>query len=86
MQTILSQLVQQFKQNHDQKAPLEIVVAPAALATLAIKQSARPKWEGIPLKVRLFEPDEVMPPGLGDSMGVFVHNDAGELSLRSCDL
>lgn len=86
MSRILSQLLEQFKQNHSGKAPLEIVVAPAALASLAIKQSAHPKVDGVPVLCRLFEPKEVMKPGAGNRLGVFVHNDAGNLSLRSCDL
>lgn len=86
MSQILSQLVEQFKRKHNGKAPRGIVVAPAALATLAIKQSAKPKVEGIPVTCRLFEHREVLKPGKGTQLGVFVHNDAGDLSLRSCDL
>lgn len=86
MPRILSQLLEQFKTNHSGKAPQEIVVAPAALASLAIKQSARHKVEGVPLTCRLFDPSEVLKPGKGTRMGVFVRNDAGDLSLRSCDL
>lgn len=86
MSRILSQLLEQFKQNHDGKAPLEIVAAPAALASLAIKQSAKLKIDGVPLLCRLFDPKEVLKPGKGTRLGVFIHNDAGDLTLRSCDL
>jgi len=86
MPKILSQLLEQFKQNHSGKAPQEIVVAPAALASLAIKQSAHPKVEGVPLTCRLFTPQEALKPGKGTRLGVFVHNETGTLSLRSCDL
>ncbi|MGV0949149.1 MAG: hypothetical protein ACOYB3_00655 [Azonexus sp.] len=86
MPKILSQLLEQFKQNHAGKAPQEIVAAPAALASLAIKQSARPKVEGVPLTCRLFTPQEVLKPGKGTRLGVFIHNETGTLSLRSCDL
>lgn len=78
--------MEQFKTNHSGKAPLEIVVAPAALAALAIKQCARPKFDGVTVVCRLFNPDEVLKPSLGSRMGVFVYNDAGDLSLRCCDL
>lgn len=85
MQRILSQLLEQFKQKHG-KAPQEIVVAPAALASLALKKSAKSKIDGVSLTCRLFSPGEVLPPGKGTRLGVFVHNDAGDLTLRSCDL
>lgn len=86
MNKVLNQLLEQFKSNHNGQAPREIVVAPVALASLAIKQSAKPKVGGVPLLCRLFEPTEALKPGEGTRLGVFVHNDAGELSLRSCDL
>ena len=86
MSRILSQLLEQFKQNHSGQAPREIVVAPAALAALAIKQSARPKFDGVPVVCRLFDPTEVLNPGVGTRLGVFVYNDTGDLSLRCCDL
>lgn len=86
MHQILSQFLTQFKQSHSGKAPLEVIVAPAALASLAIKQSARPKVDGVPVLCRLFDPKEVLQPGKGTRLGIFVHNDAGDLSLRSCDL
>jgi len=78
--------MEQFKTNHSGKAPLEIVLAPAALASLAIKQSARPKLDGVHVVCRLFDPTEVLNPGAGTRLGVFVYNDTGDLSLRCCDL
>lgn len=86
MSAILTQLLEQFKQKHNGAAPLEIVVAPAALASLAIRQASRLKVEGVPVLCRLFEKTEVLRPGDGKRLGVFVHNDAGDLTLRSCDL
>lgn len=86
MPKILSKFLEQFKQKHGGKAPLEIVVAPAALASLALKKSARPKFEDVPVLCRLFSLKEVLRPGAGTRMGVFIHNDAGDLTLRSCDL
>ena len=86
MHRILPQLLNQFKRNHDGNLPQEIVTAPAALAALAIKQSAHPKIDGVPVVCRLFDPKEVLKPGEGTRMGIFVHNDSGDLSLRSCDL
>lgn len=86
MSNLLSKFLAQFKQSHRGTAPQEIVVAPAALAALAIKQSARPSFEDIPLICRLFEPQEVLKPGTGTRLGIFVYNREGDLELRSCDL
>lgn len=83
---VLNQLLEQFRKHHDEKAPLEIVVAPAALASLAIKQSATPKVDGVPLTCRLFALNEALKPGKGSRLGVFLHNNCGDLTLRSCDL
>jgi len=81
--SILSKLVDQFETKNGHK-PKKIVVAPIALATLSIKRSIAPIWEGIPVECRLFEETEVVEKGT--VLGIFVYNDAGTLSLRSCDL
>jgi hypothetical protein len=52
---VLTQLVEQYRQRH-QRLPEQIVVHPVALATLAIKQSIAPKWNGIPVKCREIKP------------------------------
>jgi hypothetical protein len=86
MPKILSLFLDQFKQSHNNQAPKEIVVAPAALAALAVKQSARTKVDGIPVTCRLFDKSEAVKPGKGTRLGIFVHNDTGNLTVRSCDL
>lgn len=83
---ILAQLLEQFKQNHGGSLPQEIVVTPAALATLAIKQSARVKIEGVQVVCRLFTPEEALKPGSGTRLGVFVKVSKNSMSLRSCGL
>lgn len=54
-QKILSQLVNQFKEQH-QRLPDEIVIHPVALAALALKKSVAPLWNGIPVKCRVVKP------------------------------
>lgn len=45
---VLSQLVAQFQDRHG-RPPEEIIIHPVALAALALKQSAGPRWNGIPV-------------------------------------
>lgn len=78
---ILSQMVEQFRQEHNQ-APREIVVAPVALLALGIKQSVMPFWDNVPVKCRLFEESEVVEVGTGTRLGVFVYKG----DLRACEL
>ena len=74
-------MVDQFQQTHAQ-APKEIVVAPVALIALGIKGSLAPFWDNIPVRCQLFDEAEVVQPGEGTRMGVFVYKG----DLRSCDL
>jgi len=83
---MLSSLLEQYRKTHSGLDPLEIVVAPAALASLAIKQSAQTKVGQVQVVCRLFDPSEVTKPGIGKRLGVFVYKNGGDLELRGCEL
>lgn len=85
MSQILHKLVDQFRQIHSGNLPKEIVVAPAALAALSIKQGVKLSVYGTQVTCRLFDKSEVTKLGTGTKLGVFVKKDK-ETSLRSCDL
>lgn len=86
MDQVLCQLVDQFKASHKGSNPKEVVVTPAALASLAIKSSVTVKVQSTPVVSYLFDPKEVRPPGKGSRLGVYVRDEDGNLSLQACDL
>ncbi len=76
---VLSQLVEQFKQRHNGKAPEEIVIHPVALAALALIQSIAPVWNGIRVRCYPVKPDKKVS---NVRLGITVYKGA----LRAFDL
>ena len=87
-QKLLTQMVAKFLEKHG-RPPLKIVVAPAALVALGLKQSLFPFWKGIPVECRLFDEKEVASKHVKAKvryLGVFVKEDRGRMRLVACDL
>ena len=70
---VLSQMVEQFRQQHKGTAPRVIVVAPVALLALGIKRSVKPVWEGIPVECRLYGDDEAVKWVTCTRLAIFVY-------------
>jgi len=59
---VLTKMVQQYETRHG-GLPQKIVATPLALAALAIKASAAPLWNGIPVESREIQTEEVVRSG-----------------------
>lgn len=81
---LLTKMLAQYCETHGHP-PRKIVVAPIASVALALKGSLSPIWAGIPVEFRLFNQDEIVPPGSGSQLGIFLKKGA-KLALVACDL
>ena len=83
--TLLSQMLDQYRQRHQGQDPSEIVVAPAALLALGATNAIGAYCQEIPVKCFLFQETDVVPSG--PRLGVFAKRISNnEIRLASCDL
>ena len=83
--TLLSQMLEQYRQRHHGQDPTEIVVAPAALLALGSRHTLGARCQEIPVKCFLFQEVEVVLSG--SRLGVFAKRIGNnEIRLVSCDL
>jgi len=83
--TLLSQMLDQYRQKHLGQDPSEITVAPAALLALGSKHAIGAHCQAIPVKCFLFKETEVVPSG--SRLGVFAKRISNnEIRIVSCDL
>jgi hypothetical protein len=79
-------MVGQYQQRHG-RLPRQIVLTPLALLALAIKDSAKPVWQSVPVVCRESAESEAAQDGVnGQGLGVFVLAEDRSGRLVSCDL
>lgn len=88
MSALLTQFIEEFKKSHHGESPEAVYVTPAAAIALSIKKSLGPIWQGVPI---VFKPEdeienEVVKPGEGRSMLLFVKRQNGEMAIRVADV
>jgi hypothetical protein len=68
---ILTEIVDQYRTLHN-ALPIKIVVTPLAAVSLGLKDSLGPLWCGVPVEMRPFDEAEVVEPGTGRQLAVFL--------------
>lgn len=82
--SLLSKLINQFKQAHGGALPERIVVEPVALVALGAKKSIAPVWQGIKVECREIDRMQVVKPGQGTRLGVLLDTKGSQ--VVACDL
>jgi hypothetical protein len=83
-QRLLLAFVRQYQAQHQGQLPKAIQLTPQAALALALKEAYRAEFLGVPLVAAPFDDTEVVAPGQGRRLGVFLHGQPE--ALRACDL
>lgn len=77
--SLLSKMVNQFKEAHGGALPQRIVVEPVALVALGLKKSVAPLWQGIKVQCQEISEAQVRKPGQGTSLAILLDSKTSHL-------